>query len=212
MRKLFDVLNIKREMDALMAQDKCNRNGQSHWNTEAPWKGSDLKWVTPKDESGMRHFQESFNLLRLAEQLSFIGDVTMLTGLYLIRQNTQEKHWHHDFFKTHRKAFTFITPLQETTDVNLLYKKTLHGPEYTYKYAYGEGIFFGDGFLHCTEPGRSRKPLSFLCFTFGCKDMGEEAWCSTELAISGQCRIYNDLQGNLISWNLKKTSNFKVHV
>ena len=140
------MLNVKCEMDTL----RCLQNSEDDWNVEEPWKTSDLKWITPKDDFGVQHFQNLFDRLQLSEKLSHIGDVTMLTGLYLIRQTTQDKHWHYDFSETNRKAFTFITPLQEDTDVNLLYKKTLNGPEYTYQYTYGEGIFFGDGFLHCT--------------------------------------------------------------
>ena len=168
------------------------------WRIIHPWKNSDLEWWVPKDEDGIEHFQTIFDSIGLNKALSFMGDFTMLTGSYIVRKKTTTKHWHYDFSNTNKQAFTVMTPLQKTTDINLLYKKTTDsGPEYTYKYTLGEAIVFGDGFLHCTEPGVSSDVLFFLCFTCADKDMDEDVWDTTESIISGQCHIYKDLNGNV---------------
>ncbi len=70
-----------------------------------------------------------------------------------------------------------------------------------YRYEFGRGICFGDGFVHATETGDSPRPLAFLCFTFGDRMLTDEQWQSAEAYISQQGPIYQDPKGKLVVSN-----------
>ena len=68
-----------------------------------------------------------------------------------------------------------------------------------YRYEFGTGIAFGDGFVHATETGASPRPLCFLCFTFGDKDISDEQWHNASAYISQQGPVYQDPWGSLVT-------------
>jgi len=72
------------------------------------------------------------------------------------------------------EAFTVLTPISDNArNFGLLYRKAT-GEIADYEYRSGEGILFGDNFLHSTKPGASDEPVALLCFQFGTDRM--EHW------------------------------------
>lgn len=192
------------DIDPLPALDvekaKLGRIDEYQMDVKKPWNTSDLVWITPNSEQSLHYFQKLFDELKVSDKLSHIGEIVMFCGFYVIRQHTTTTRWHFDFVKTNNRAFTMMTPLQSMAQEpsHLLYKKTKNGPIHRFKYKYGHGIVFGDRFLHTTEDKSSSKPLSFLCFTMGDKNMSDTAWENAEIIISGQSEIYKDIYGNVI--------------
>lgn len=157
-----------------------------------PWGKSDIRWISALDELTFNFFRRAWNQLAVAQRLSFLGDLVLLSGYVVVRQFVKKSHFHTDFSETGQSAYTLMTPLYDMSDLSTchLLGQTAAGVTKQYRYAFGKAIVFGDDFLHATETGEAPHAMAFLCFTLGRRKMGAEAWQNAEGYIAGQCPLY----------------------
>jgi hypothetical protein len=141
---------------------------QDQWN-------SDIEWISPDDEDGFAVFESAFERLGIPAQaapyLDIEREVRLFIGFLVIRSRCARPYFHTDWTRLNNEAFTVLTPVAgNAQNFGLLYGK-LNGQIGHYEYRGGEGILFGDDFIHSTKPGRSDEPVVLLCFQFGSDKM-----------------------------------------
>ena len=139
-----------------------------------PWN-SDIVWISAETTDGFDIFQTAFDRLAIAghtrEYLDIDRTVRLYAGFLVIRSKCDAPDFHFDWERTNNEAFTFMTPVSgSAAGFGLLYRK-LDGSTGEYDYREGEGIVFGDHFIHSTKPGKADEPIVLLCFTFGTDKM-----------------------------------------
>jgi hypothetical protein len=144
-------------------------------STISPGWDSDISWISAADEEAFAIFQSAFDRLgvagRTAEYLDLDREVRLYAGFLIMRSCCNAPYFHVDWQQTNNEAFTFITPVTpNASDWGLLYHR-VRGDTGEYRYKTGEGIVFGDKFVHSTKPGQSDEPVILLCFEFGTDKM-----------------------------------------
>jgi hypothetical protein len=139
---------------------------------------SDIEWISPDDETGFAFFESAFERLGIpghaAPYLDIDREVRLYIGFLVARSRCAKPYFHTDWKQLNNEAFTVLTPVSANAEkFGLLYGK-LNGQIGDYDYRRGEGILFGDDFVHSTKPGRSDEPVVLLCFQFGSDKM--EYW------------------------------------
>ena len=139
---------------------------------------SDIEWISAADEEAFATFQSAFDRLGIAEQVAEYLDldraVRLYAGYLVVRSRCTGSYFHADWRGLNNEAFTLLTPTAPSSaSFGLLYEK-LTGDVGEYDYRFGEGILFGDDFVHSTKPGESSEPVVLLCFQFGTDKM--EYW------------------------------------
>lgn len=135
---------------------------------------SDMQWVSANTPETFALFQSAFDRLGIAahvrQYLELESEPRLYNGFLLLRSSCSDTNFHVDW-NTGNQAFTFITPLDErSAGFGLVYEKVT-GTIGEYDYRPGEGVMFGDNFLHSTKPGSSDEPVALLCFQFGTDKM-----------------------------------------
>lgn len=139
-----------------------------------PWH-SDIKWISPNNATSFAAFEAAFDQLGIADHVAQYLDLEerprLYNGFLLVRTTCSDTNFHVDWADAGNEAFTFITPLDERAQgFGLVYEK-VNGSIGEYDYRPGEGILFGDKFVHSTKPGQSERPVALLCFQFGTDKM-----------------------------------------
>ena len=139
-----------------------------------PWH-SDIKWISPNCAATFATFEAAFDRLGIAAHVARYLDLEerprLYNGFLLVRTTCSDTNFHVDWADAGNEAFTFIAPLDDRArGFGLVYEK-VNGTIGEYDYRPGEGILFGDKFVHSTKPGHSDQPVALLCFQFGTDKM-----------------------------------------
>ncbi len=153
---------------------KTDSGSQDYCRVQPPWD-SDILWISAATPAAFACFESAFDRLgvagHVAPYLDLERNVRLYAGFLVTRSVCDAPAFHCDWIKTNNEAFTFMTPVSDNSEgFGLLYRK-LDGEIGEYDYKSGEGIVFGDHFVHSTKPGRSDDPVVLLCFTFGTDKM-----------------------------------------
>lgn len=164
-----------------------------------PKWNSDIVWISAETEETFGTFDRAFQRLGIAERvrpyLDIEGTVQLYAGFLVARSACDAPNFHPDWEKTNNEAFTFMTPVSDNAQgFGLLYWK-LDGSTGEYDYRPGEGIVFGDHFIHSTKPGRSDEPVVLLCFTCGTDKM--EHWDKIVRTAGTQSRLIRRPDGQM---------------
>mmetsp|Transcript_156850 Transcript_156850/g.481120 ORF Transcript_156850/g.481120 Transcript_156850/m.481120 type:complete len:356 (-) Transcript_156850:69-1136(-) len=152
----------------------------------------DLVYVQADDESTYRRFESLFHQSGLIEKCMPIVDhssgLRLFSCNFVVRSVVHGHNWHYDYdLQVGTDAVTLMTPVTPVHEsgqgFHFLYR-SLDGELQTYTYRRGEGIVFGAGFLHSSEPGESSEPWAFLCFYFGTDR--QELWPSISKGLTSQ--------------------------
>jgi hypothetical protein len=154
------------------------------------WR-SDIRWLSPRSKSDFDLFQGVFEQLDLARHVkpyvAFDRQIRLYNSMLIVRSNCSEPDFHTDWRDNDNQGFTLMAPLTANgAGFGLLYKK-LDGTVAEYDYKLGEGLIFGDDFVHSTKPGASADPVIFLCFNFGTDRM--ESWRAIESTAGRQALL-----------------------
>lgn len=147
--------------------------------TVVPWKKiSDMRWISAASRKAFARFQSAYERLGIAESvrgyLDIDHDVRFYSGFLHTRTLCKESNFHVDWRLTNNEAFTILMPLPGYEQPQTLLYKKLTGEIAEYVYKPGEGIIFGDHFIHATPTGAFDPPFTLLVFAFGTDKM--EHW------------------------------------
>jgi hypothetical protein len=139
-----------------------------------PWN-SDIKWLAPATVSSFRFFDQCFRRLGVVEHVAPFLDLNRAPVMYcpflVVRKICREAHFHSDWLDVGNQAFTLITPLSKNaSELGLVYHQ-YDGSVAEYTYREGQGVIFGDNFVHSTKPGVATRDIYLLSFTFGTDKM-----------------------------------------
>lgn len=153
-----------------------------------------LLWITNRTPESYRVFEQFFQALRLETRLKAQGiqphRLRLYSGFFVVGNRAPEPLWHYDY-RSGAQAFTLITPLfaWNPHHGHLRYQDA-HQKEHSYRYQQGEAVFFGDGFLHSTEPYAPTSELRVLVsLTFGSKRWRD--WDLIQRNIHEQSHFYH---------------------
>jgi hypothetical protein len=161
---------------------------------------SDLEWLSTTSRSRFRAFEQAFVRLGIAEHIRHMLDLDQAPRLYsgfvMQRSFCEAPHYHTDWKRCDRQAWTFITPISDARpDFGLLFKSA-DGSVRDYHYVQGEGVLIGDDALHSPMPCNAETPLQMLCFTFGTDKM--EYWPRIDDCHSGQSVLTRRADGRFV--------------
>ena len=167
----------------------------------APWPGiSDIRWISALSMAKFDLFQSAFDRLNIAQHvrqyLDIENDVRYYTGFLHIRQKCKESNMHVDWQLTNNEGFTIIIPIYGLENLPRLIYRKLTGEIAEYTYKYGEGILFGDHFIHSTPAEELDSPLALLVFNFGTDKM--EHWDKLKRTQARQCPLVRLPNGEMI--------------
>ena len=148
--------------------------GSGYQTYRPPWS-SDIRWISADSADTFRQFESAFERLGIAAHVEPYVDldkeVRLYAGFLHVRSECAKADFHVDWDKTNNEAFTLITPITDNAEgFGMLYRQ-LDGTVAEYEYRRGEGLLFGDHFIHSTKPGRSASPVALLTFNFGTDKM-----------------------------------------
>jgi hypothetical protein len=155
------------------------------------WK-SDIRWISASNPTTFRIFESAFERLGIGAAVAAYLDIDREPRLYfgslVVRGQCDEAYFHADWRGVDNDAFTFLTPITDNgEDFGLLYHN-YRNEIAEYRYRTGEGIVFGDHFVHSTKPGTSDEPVALLCFEFGTDRM--EHWDKVYGSINAQAHLF----------------------
>ncbi|ARN73236.1 hypothetical protein [Oceanicoccus sagamiensis] len=130
-----------------------------------------LLWVSNNDKETydiFKRYLDSLDIINEAkEHIDYDKDLVMYSGFFVIGDHMPIESWHVDYDQG-ANAFTLITPLFELEkNHGMLSYKDKFMINQRYSYRSDEGVFFGDGFQHMTEPypkGDTKRVMVSLTF------------------------------------------------
>ena len=150
-----------------------------------------LMWVSCDSEPTYRLYEKFFGDLCIQDELKTLIDydksLRVYCGFLVVGRQADKPIWHVDY-KAGAQAQTLITPLlpPDPKHGNLMYRDAT-GVCRTYHYRFGEAIFFGDGFLHSTQPyTATEENRVLLSLTFGSDK--DDHWNCIEKTVGTQSR------------------------
>lgn len=152
---------------------------------------SPLLWISNDDRNSYTLFENFLNKTHVVESAKALinhhKNLVMYSGFYVVGDHLNHELWHTDYLPG-ANAYTLITPLfdLEQQHGQLLYKDAQQRNQ-RYEYTLGEGIIFGDGFVHTTEPYAKSGQRALLSVTFGTDK--KEYWPLLEKTIGMQSRF-----------------------
>lgn len=148
-----------------------------------------LLWVSNNNRHTYDKFKKFFEALKIKDEIKRIVDykkgIVLYCGFFVIGNRSYGESWHVDY-QPGANAYTLLVPLfqPDTNHGNLLYRDQ-YGNSQTYVYKPGEGIVFGDHFLHTTEPYlKTDVPRALLSLTIGTDKL--EYWDVLKQTIGSQ--------------------------
>ncbi len=115
-----------------------------------------LLWLSCNTNRSHGIYQRFLDALNIDGEIRQLVDhdskIILYSGALTVGEYSPAPSWHVDY-KPGANAYSLLTPLFELDPGHgdLLYRMG-DGQTGTYCYTQGEGIMFGDGFYHCTEP------------------------------------------------------------
>lgn len=117
-KKLARLRHIIESLKATGKHECEFRPQKLRFHVETPnWK-SDIQWISSADEHTFKTlFKSLWDSLGIAKLFSFLGDLEMFSGFFVVRQTTRKSTWHTDFSDTGGCAWTLMTPLYDMTSL-----------------------------------------------------------------------------------------------
>lgn len=151
-----------------------------------------LAWISADTEQSYELFHKLFNAIGIADEVKALvdcdGGLVLYSGFFVVGWHAPSPKWHVDYFPG-ANAFTLITPLYECKPEhgNLFFLDKTGWPR-LHKYRCGDAIFFGEGFVHSTQPyQRSEHERVLVSLTFGTDKMVH--WEQLAKTIGSQSRF-----------------------
>ena len=164
--------------------------GHNFFCVSPPSWNSDIQWISVNNLASYNYFHPLFEKMRLNDIFKKIIDVdskiVVYSMFFVVRSKITTHNWHVDFEAgTNVNAFTFLTPLQNKSNVHLAYKDVNENSN-RYEYKKNVGIVFGENFSHSTDIASNESPEVIFCFSFGTDKMRDWKYIKRTAATQGE--------------------------